>query len=581
VPGIEFRRSSSSRAGHSASPEAKPASQQAGKDGVAGSTVAVTIADYCLAAAAGLCVLLVTNVHYLLRQPYWLDEAWVADSVRAPLSLVPRLASSTPLGWTLLLRLVPFGGLERQRLVPLAFYALAVAIAYLLGRELRLSRFTTGLLTAAAVLLTPSMLSRGDLKQYTAEACFSVLLWLLVARLENSWRRWNLAALGLATSAGCLFASTAILTGAAAFGCLGLECLARRQWRRLLELAVAGAGTVVIFGVVYVVVLKPRMNPGLAYYWRPRYLPGSESSALGFLRVQFDQLTPYLAFTKHYGPGTGVVVAALAVLGVAALVALGRVAMAALLPVTLMIAIAASAASVYPFGDQRTSTYWLVMVPVLMAIGVAAVIHGAAGRLRTWARWTATLGATAAVLACYALVNSTWVSVPAVAVNPQNPYAQIAYVAAHFRPGDVILVNEEGSYPFAYYYPTPPSAYAPVTTTATGFIPAYPATPWIITLTDRNQRAISEGVAQAVDMIAAEPPGHRGRIWVIRDHYSSVEAQLWGYAMAGGTLTTISFPRRQEPLLVYRPAIHAPAPASLWGTSASRWQQMLSLGASS
>ena len=51
--------------------------------------------------------------------PYWLDEAWVVDSVRAPLSLVPRLAATTPLGWILLLRLVPHGGLGRQRLVPL------------------------------------------------------------------------------------------------------------------------------------------------------------------------------------------------------------------------------------------------------------------------------------------------------------------------------------------------------------------------------------------------------------------------------------------------------------------------------
>src|SRR5260221_7764759 len=151
----------------------------------------MTVANYCLGALAGLSVVFFTNVDFNLFQPYWLDEAWVADSVRAPLGLVPQLASSTPLGWTLLLRLVPFGGPERQRLVPLAFYALAVAVAYLLGRELRLTRFTAGLLTAAAVLLAPSMLARGDLKQYTAEACSAVLVWLLVARAERAWSRWR------------------------------------------------------------------------------------------------------------------------------------------------------------------------------------------------------------------------------------------------------------------------------------------------------------------------------------------------------------------------------------------------------
>ena len=114
--------------------------------------------------AVALSVLLVHDVPYLLHQSFWVDEAWVADSVRAPIGLTPSLASSTPLAWTYLLRLVPFGGPERLRLVPLAFSMLAAAAGYLFGRELRLTRFATGILTGAAVLLSPEMLVRDDLK---------------------------------------------------------------------------------------------------------------------------------------------------------------------------------------------------------------------------------------------------------------------------------------------------------------------------------------------------------------------------------------------------------------------------------
>jgi hypothetical protein len=73
--------------------------------------------------ALGLTVLAVAlrDPRYLLTRSFWLDEGWVVDSVRAPLHQLDLLTSSTPIGWTLLLRLVPpVGGPERYRLLPLA-----------------------------------------------------------------------------------------------------------------------------------------------------------------------------------------------------------------------------------------------------------------------------------------------------------------------------------------------------------------------------------------------------------------------------------------------------------------------------
>jgi len=126
------------------------------------------VIDACLAVAVGLAVLLVHDVPYLLHQSFWVDEGWVADTVRAPIGLTHSLGLITPLGWTFLLRLVPFGGPERLRLVPLAFAGLTAAMGYLFGRELRLTRFSTGILTGAAALLSPAMLVQNDLKEYTA-----------------------------------------------------------------------------------------------------------------------------------------------------------------------------------------------------------------------------------------------------------------------------------------------------------------------------------------------------------------------------------------------------------------------------
>jgi hypothetical protein len=77
------------------------------------------------------------------------------------------LSSSTPIGWTLLLRLVPrVGPPERLRLLPVVFAVAAVVAAYLLGRRLgRVQAAAAGLAAAIA----PSALSYLSLKQYSAD----------------------------------------------------------------------------------------------------------------------------------------------------------------------------------------------------------------------------------------------------------------------------------------------------------------------------------------------------------------------------------------------------------------------------
>lgn len=496
--------------------------------------------DFCLAAAVGLAVLLVHDVPYLLSHSFWVDEAWVADTVRAPVGLTRSLASSTPLGWTYLLRLVPFGGPERLRLVPLGFAVLAALAGYLFGRELHLTRFTTGILTGAAALLSPAMLVRDDLKQYTAEAFACLVLWLLVARIENEWRFRRLVAIAATASLGMFFAETAIVVGVAAMASLALECLVTRHYRRLAEVAAASAGMLAVSLVIYETLVRPQITRNLVNYWAAFYVPTrSASAALSYLHLRLDQLAPYMGF------GSLIVDAVLVLAGIAALIWLRRFALAALLPVTLAIVVVASAARKYPFGDLRTSTFWLVTIPLLMAVAVAA-----AGKLATAIDRRAPVVVTAVALAVWVPATNPYIrSHP---IPNEDVHSEVAYLDTHFRRGDVVIVGYAASYAFAYYYPLANPSFLADPVGPNGHIPAYPGVPSIIVMRNRRAVDVAAALAEARAKIAAEGGGTRGRIWIIRSHQTRTEIRSWRRDLAGDQVTVIHV--GPDPILLYVPS---------------------------
>jgi hypothetical protein len=493
------------------------------------------VIDACLAVVGGLCVLLVHDVPYILRQSFWVDEAWVADTVRAPIGLTHSLGLITPLGWTFLLRLVPFGGPERLRLVPLAFTMLAAATGYLFGRELRLSRFTTGILTGAAVLLSPAMLLQNDLKEYTAEAFACLVMFTLVAHIENEWRIRRLAALAAVASVGLLFANTLLFLGVAAMASLGIECLVTRHYRRLIELAAASAGMLVVSLVIYEIVLHPEIHPNVVSYWDAFYVPTrSVSGAAAFVHQALHNLAPYMGFRSLLLDTVG------AVAGVVALVWLRRYALAVMFPVLVAIVIVASAAREYPFGDPRTSTFWLVLVPLLMAVAVAAV-----GKLATTV--DRRMPALVAVVALAVWVPVTRPDIRAHSIPVEDVHSEVTYLEAHYRPGDVVIVSYGASFGFAYYYSAQPSF--PAGPGPNDHVVAYPQLPWMVVLTMRQAVNISNALATARAKIAAEPADARGRIWIIRSHQTPVEVQAWNQDLAGDPVRSI--PVGHDPILLY------------------------------
>ena len=485
-------------------------------------------------------VFVVHDLGYVLSQPYWIDEAWVADSTRAPLHLVPSLSAVTPLGWTLLLRLVPGGGLQDARLLPLAFCAGAVLAAYYLGRELRLTRVLTALLTAASVLLVPTMLVRNDLKPYTAEAALTILLLLLVARVEREWDRRRLAWLAGVAGAGLLVTNTTIFVGVAAMGALGLAALPRRQWRRLAEIAVASAGMLVVQATIYIGIDERHTNPSLTSYWDDYYIPRDHgvSGIVSFVRHRGALVVPYLGFHSV------IVVLVLVLGGLGTLTYLHRPALALVTPLTIGLVMVASAARKFPFLEPRTSTFWLVAVAVLMAIGVA----GAISAIET----ISTPAAVASGLAGLAV----WVIVTAPHVRThlipnEDVRDQVAYVDAHRRPGDLVIVDFTSNWGFAYYERSVHPSYRHIASAATGFMATYPGVAWIDQMTGFTASDVDQAWVTATKYANRH---HGARVWIIRSHVEPTEAGRWSIILRRRPVNVLNV--GPEPLLLYQPDTH-------------------------
>ena len=503
----------------------------------------LTWVDHVLAIVLAAGVLVVHNVGYMLSQPFWVDESWVAVSTKAPLGSMKWITSSTPIGWTLLLRLVPGGGQQDLRMLPLLACAGAVALAYYLGRALPLPRYA-GVLTATAVLLAPSMLTQSDLKQYTTEACVSVLILLLVACIESRWTRPRLVAIGVVTAFGFLFTNTSVIVGFSAILALAIASLLRRDLRRLSEVAVVFAASAVTSGLIYLL-FHEQLNPLLTTNWGKKgfFMPTNAglSGALRFIGHHWVLLMAVVGWDLWW------LYLLLALVGVASLVALGRPALAMTVPITVLVVIVASAAHKYPFGDLRTSTFWIVLVSVLVAIGVATGIQVVARR---------NVGVTLLCLAIFMglLVVSVHTSIRTQLIPIEDVRSEVAYVDTHRLAGDVVIVNEQASWGFAYYESELTPQFVHSAAVTVGFLPSYPDDPWMIVMPNRLPTGPSDAIAAAERELKAEGSASTGRIWIVRIHMGGAEENAWEHALRTGTVTTYTV--GPDPLLLYQPGAH-------------------------
>ena len=483
-------------------------------------------------------VLVVHDIGQAFHHSFWNDEAWVAVTTRYPLSDLRVTTSSTPIGWSFLLRLVPWGGPERLRLVPLLFLAAAVVLAWRLARTLpwpsRLPAVGAGLTAAYATLMTPSMLVRNDLKQYTADAAVVLGLFLATSRLEREWSRRNLAVLAAGAPVGMLFSHAAAFAGVAILGAVVAVQLVRRDWRRTLESLAASVAAAVAMLVVYEAFDSPAVVPGLTQYWRHAYLPTDRGfgGVTDFFRAQWKLSATY------FGLGPAWLALLLVVAGVVTVFRLRRPVTALAVPVLALEMVVLSAAKKYPLLDPRTSTFLCVLAAVLAAIGVAGIATLLDARVRRWAagrpagRPAGIVAAVVAIVVAAGLFTAhaqkyvRW-DLPADRMKPQ-----ITYVDRHSAPSDAVVVNASGAMSFAYYWTHDRPAVLRSDVNLQRYLPAYPRQPRIAIATGYAPADVAAALQRAVAW-AAEHPG--ARIWLIERKRPS-EVHVWLAALRAAGL---------------------------------------------
>ena len=476
--------------------------------------------DLVLAGLLAAATFVVHDVAYMLSAPFWTDEAWVAVSTKFPLSELPQVTASTPIGWSFLIRLVPFGGDERLRIVPLLFAAATVVAAYAYLRSLPwpgllLSR-TAAVLGGVSILLMPAMLARNDLKQYTADAFLTLLMWWLVSRLESKWTRRRLIDIGVAATVGFLFSAVGLFVGVAAFASILVVAALRRQWRRAGETAVIGVISGVLLIITFLIFYRPGIPAGLNDYWRGFYLPVGEGG-----KATFD----YLSDHGHIlASGLGLVSLTLASLlvlsGVTTLFWLRRSVLAICTPVLLIEMIILGAVKEYPLFDVRTSLFLSTALVVTAAIGVAGIAT-------VVSRAHPAFGIAVAVLAAFLFVINPTVrhGIRQQSIPPENMRTPTDYLAAHKNPGDVVVVPMNSSWGFAYYWDRGTPAPERVDTNVVGFLAVFPDQSDILVASDRTPEAISAVMDEAVAAMTANGPA--ARIWFVGQHLTVAETAAY------------------------------------------------------
>jgi hypothetical protein len=444
---------------------------------------------------------------YMLSHPFWLDEGWVADSVRAPLHQLRLLTSSTPIGWTLLLRLVPpVGGPQQLRLLPLAFGVASVIPAWSLGRMLGGATPVYGLAAALAAAVVPLGLARHDLKQYTAEACLALVLMLAAARLEASWSRCRLAILAAACIFAFPFSNTAPFVTIGLFGGLALATAFRRAWRRLAELTVVTVVVAAAQGAFYVGVASAGDNPVMRAYWSRRFVPSDQG-----LGVAADFVAARFHATLHdLGLGPWPVAAALVGLGLVALARAGLGGIALAVPLIAVELVVAGVLHRYPVLDQRTSLFVITLWMVLAGLGLAWLAVGlAAGRGG---------GAVPSVAALETVLVPAARTAAATPLPDADVRGVVRYVLDHREPGDVVVVSVHDSYSFAWYWPDRPVFVRTRAPTAVRFQVTYPPGGPVVA------RYVDD--ASLDDALAQVRPGTR-RVWLLVAHYRADQRAPW------------------------------------------------------
>jgi len=385
----------------------------------------------------------------LAARNLWTDEAWVALAALAPTpgeALV--LGRSTPPFYTLALWSLAhiWGSSEAVlRSLSLVFGMGAVFFFWLLAK--RLVPSGPALLGLALVSFSPVLVYFSkELKQYSGDAFFAVVLVYLAERLRRHPRDLHWLALALVAFLALGFSHGAVFVLPVVLLSLGLDAAGGMRLRLLVLgawLGLAGAGFYWFF-------YRHQVDPELLAYWRQDF--PDFSGVLPF----FTWLAGALARYAHYFFGDwgwtwGV---PLTLLGLVLLWRQGPRQLLLYLGGPLFLAFLASAWHRYPFMGQFNGSRLLLFSAPFLYLTLAVGTHSVCRRL--WMsprRWSALALALLMVAAAQPLEIIRENLHPR--TNRQELKPLVAHLKANLQPRDWVYVYYHAIFPFKYYHREP------------------------------------------------------------------------------------------------------------------------------
>ena len=135
----------------------------------------------------------------------------------------------------------------------------------------------------------------------------------------------------------------------------------------------------------------------------------------------------------------------------------------------------------YPFLNQRTSHFLLLLTVAVAAVGVGSLA----------AKIPQRLAPAGPIFLIGTLTFVAYVAAPYVgsrSIPPEDVRTQTQYVEANISPGDTILINLHGSFGFAYYWDSDDPLFLPTDIVSHGFVVAF-SRPDILVASGRSRLA--------------------------------------------------------------------------------------------
>ncbi len=389
------------------------------------------------------------RLHELGARDLWTDEAWVALAAMKPTARQALAAgqSTPPLYLLTVWAAVQHWGHSEAvlRALSFAFGVGTVVVFWFLARYL--VEVPAALLGLTAVALSPALVYYSkELKQYSGDAFFAVLLLWLAERLRASQGQRGWLALVLAGVVGLGYSHALIFTLPIVAVVLYATLPLRQSGRLTLAVVIWGLA----FTAYYVLFFRQEMNPALVAYWSQDFPnlagPGQFFQWLGPAAYRYGSY-----FLGKWGVVWGPVLLAA---GLVVMVRRRRARVVLYLLGPLVLAFTAACLHRYPFmahfGGNRLMLFSAPVLYLLVALGGWALFTRLSQHRQ---RWLA-LALTGVIL----VAMQPWAGIKS-DLHPLDNREQIqpliTYLEANRKPQDLVYVYYYAVAPFKYYYRGP------------------------------------------------------------------------------------------------------------------------------